>query len=771
MANTKLERRRAQQFTAMASILVAGFCIIQAGCARSPEAQEARYLESGKRMIEKKDYARALIQFRNASKVMPKDAEPYYQAGLVYLERRDWLTAYASLKKAVDLNPKHQQAQLKLAELLSMGDQKNVEEAHEKLQDLIKTAPGNAEELGALALTEWKLGNQQDAEKHLEEAFAKFPAHLASAVNLAGLKLGHKDLAGAEEVLKKTAGQKPPSANAFLALGKFYVTTGRAADGEKQFRRAVEIDPKSGPALLSLAVLEMRTGKTQQADQTYRQLSALPDQQYKPYHAAFLASLGKHDQAIGEFEKLYHQYSDDRVIRSYLVGEYMRVQKADEADKLVTAAINKSSKEVDARLLRASIYLATGRPDEAQKDLAVALHFQNDSFQAHYLMAQVHQARGAATQQRQELGEVLRLRKDHLPARIQLSRALLGVGSAKAALDVMDDKAVLPQQKNVLAYLVQRNWALIQLNQSAEARKEVDRGLAQLRAPDLLFQDAYLKYGQKDYPATRASLVEALNKSPEDLRMLRLLVATFAAEKKPAAAIPVVQQYAALRPKSAPLQQFLAELLAAHGQRAQARAALQAAKAANPKFTPADLELAQLDIAEGKLNDAAKTLSGLLAQNAANVPARFLLAGVEEMRGDHAAAMNDYRKVIEAQPNSVAALNNLAFNLAEYANQPDEALKYAQKAAELAPEAPAVENTLGRVLYHKGLYSMALLHLEKAADKEPNALRKCHVAMAYIRIGDQERGQKNLNAALKMDPNIPEIRAVQQMLDNMHGGR
>jgi Tfp pilus assembly protein PilF len=75
------------------------------------------------------------------------------------------------------------------------------------------------------------------------------------------------------------------------------------------------------------------------------------------------------------------------------------------------------------------------------------------------------------------------------------------------------------------------------------------------------------------------------------------------------------------------------------------------------------------------------------------------------------------------------------------------------------------------VLYHKGLYSMALLHLEKAADKEPNALRKCHVAMAYIRIGDQERGQKNLNAALKMDPNIPEIRAVQQMLDNMQGGR
>lgn len=60
---------------------------------------------------------------------------------------------------------------------------------------------------------------------------------------------------------------------------------------------------------------------------------------------------------------------------------------------------------------------------------------------------------------------------------------------------------------------------------------------------------------------------------------------------------------------------------------------------------------------------------------------------------------------------------------------------------------------------------------EITADKEPSARRKCHVAMAYIKIGDQERGQKNLDAALKLDPSIPEIRTAQQMLDEMQGGR
>ncbi len=54
-------------------------------CSRTPQQREARYLELGKKMLEKKDYARASLDFRNAIQVMPGDAEPYYQLGLTYL--------------------------------------------------------------------------------------------------------------------------------------------------------------------------------------------------------------------------------------------------------------------------------------------------------------------------------------------------------------------------------------------------------------------------------------------------------------------------------------------------------------------------------------------------------------------------------------------------------------------------------------------------------------------------------------------------------------
>jgi tetratricopeptide (TPR) repeat protein len=255
------------------------------------------------------------------------------------------------------------------------------------------------------------------------------------------------------------------------------------------------------------------------------------------------------------------------------------------------------------------------------------------------------------------------------------------------------------------------------------------------------------------------------------MRLLRLMVRSYWAQKRPEAALKMLQDHARQYPKSAPVQEVLAEVALANGQRPQARAALLAAKAANPNFTQADLALAQLDMAEGREKEAAATLSALVQRNGKNVPARMLLAAVREKDGNMSAAMEEYRKILEIQPSNVLVLNNLAYALAERGNQQDEALKYAQRATELAPDAPAVANTMGWILYHKGLYSMALPYLEKAADQEPNARRKAHVAMTYLKMGDRERGQQNLVAAMKLDPNLPEIRTAQQMLDAMQGGR
>ena len=89
-----------------------------AGCSRSPQEKEARFLKRGQAFLAKKDYARATLEFRNAANAMPRDAEPYYQAGLVYLETGDVASAVRAFQKATTLDPKHAGAQLKLSSLM-----------------------------------------------------------------------------------------------------------------------------------------------------------------------------------------------------------------------------------------------------------------------------------------------------------------------------------------------------------------------------------------------------------------------------------------------------------------------------------------------------------------------------------------------------------------------------------------------------------------------------------------------------------------------------
>jgi Tfp pilus assembly protein PilF len=169
-----------------------------------------------------------------------------------------------------------------------------------------------------------------------------------------------------------------------------------------------------------------------------------------------------------------------------------------------------------------------------------------------------------------------------------------------------------------------------------------------------------------------------------------------------------------------------------------------------------------MDTTEGKRDEARKRLSAMVSSDPNSIPGHLFFAQLEIADGKTAAAIEQYRKTLALDENNIYALNTLAYLLAE-SKQPDEALKYAQKAKELAPDNAAVDDTLGWAYFQKGLYSLAVTHLESATAKEDTARRKYHLAMAYLKAGDPKRGRQTLNAAMKMDPNLPEAQAARQV--------
>lgn len=47
-------------------------------------------------------------------------------------------------------------------------------------------------------------------------------------------------------------------------------------------------------------------------------------------------------------------------------------------------------------------------------------------------------------------------------------------------------------------------------------------------------------------------------------------------------------------------------------------------------------------------------------------------------------------------------------------------------------------------------------YLKTAVSKEPSPRRQFHLAMAYVKAGGQDLGQKMLTTALQADPTLPK---------------
>ena len=736
--------------------------VIFSACSQSPEVRSTKYLEAGKKLLLKREPARALLQFKNAARATPNNPEVYYQLGMAYSMTKDHTTAVMAFRKALELNPNYLMAQLRIAQLMAGTNDKDLlKEATDKLRELLNSTLPNSEVLNTLAFAELKLGNPGTAIQTLDRVLAQ-SHNLDASILMARAKLSEQDVKGAEEALKKACADEPESAEAQTVLGEFYVGVKDFPAAEAKFVAALGMNPKSGPALMDLARLQFTEGRTNEADQNFKRLATF--QGYKSIHSVFLFQGGRQDEAIRELEKLVRSSPDDRALRTTLVTAYRAANRPADANKVLNQAVKDNPKDVDALQQLGEIAISAGKYADAETDLNQVVQLKPAEPEVHYLLAKLSQARGAALTYRQELSETLRLNSNLLGVRLELAHSLLITPSgARAALDLLN--ATPGFQRDSTPVLVQRNWALWTLGDMTEMRKGIDLGLSREKTPELLIQDGVWKLRAGNPAGARASVEEALRIDPTDLRALQTLNQTYVAQKNSAMAIQKVREYAARQPKSAAIQDFLGVMLMQQRDRTEARAAFAAAKSVDPQFVQSDLSLAQIDTSEGKLDDARNRLETLLKNNSNNETARLWLGNIEAMMGNRGAALDHFRKVVDANPGNAQATNNLAYLLAEYSNKPEEALKYAEKAVQLAPADPSYCDTMGWILYRKGLYSQAIGYLQRASTDKTDVVWKYHLAMAYAKAGDIANGRTVLDAALRINPRVPEAKLAKDLID------
>lgn len=729
--------------------LAIALCIVLfAGCSRTPEQRYSRYLERGRQHFQRRDFSRAVLDFHNAAQALPKKAEPHYQLGLIYLAEQQPNLAVLSFQQATRLDPNHAEARLQLANLMLTSNKPEVlEEVERMTQKVLGIEPDSSEALRIRAMAELKLGRPEEAVRTMREAAGKAPQSVKAAATLAAMRLAARDSSGAEAVMKRLTQVSPRSADGWLALGHFYQILGRKSEADAAIAKAVEVEPNHGNALFELALMQARSQQMSEAEATFKRLAGSGDPKFRAYHAMFLFKTGKRADSVQELERLVSKYPEDRQVRSRLVMAYLATRKSGDAGKLLQKALKLNPKDVDALDLRARMYFGAGKLAEAAADLDTVLHYRPDSAAAHSLKAKVYRARNEMMNYQQELDEALRIEPGSIETRLEISRSFRATQHPDTALTYLDRTP--SRQKGRLDWVTERNWVLLDLRKEAELNDVLTRALKVNRDHELLLQHALLSMRRKQYDAARLSLEEILNSDPENYRALDTRLALFLAQNQRRQSVDWIGLHAARRPNSAAMQHVLAQWLQATGDLQGAREAYLRSAKLDAKFKPPRLELAKLDLAAGNVDASRAGLNDLLAADYRDIPARLLLGAVEEKTGNLVEARESYELVVQADPDNVVALNNLAAILNEHAGNPDKALPYAERAYQLAGASAAVNETLGWIYFQKQYYQKAIPYPEAAVRLQPTANRELHLGEAYHKVGQSRLAEKNIADAAR----------------------
>ena len=137
-------------------------------------------------------------------------------------------------------------------------------------------------------------------------------------------------------------------------------------------------------------------------------------------------------------------------------------------------------------------------------------------------------------------------------------------------------------------------------------------------------------------------------------------------------------------------------------------------------------------------------LSANHEDNEARVLRADLLASLK--RTDE--AISEYKLVAEKVPQNAYVLNNLAWMLKK--SEPAKAMLWAEKAAQAAPDSPAVLDTLGTLLLAEGKDDRRAVEvLQKANELGPKFTEiKIHLAEAYLKQGETAKAEDLLVAVL-----------------------
>ncbi|HEG44560.1 MAG TPA: tetratricopeptide repeat protein [Phycisphaerales bacterium] len=648
-----------------------------------------------------------------------------------------------------------------------------------------------------------KAGELQMALAMYKQVLNKSPDDVAIVASTAALLYKMQEYEQADEILSLADGKMladPRLSNLEL---KNNIRKGKLSSAETILQDLVVRDPNNQSMQLSLALLKTRMKKYQSASDLLQELRAKDPDSLTITAALVQLNVERkwYQEALSLCDQAVEKFNDAPV---YI----LRGQTHDKFGKkeLAVADFTKATKidpyNANAWLYRSVFYASQGMTEEAIKDIERAMSLDSENIQA---------AKQA----------VILLLSSSEPSRIQQAEELLATAAAKHPDDLdlkmyraglLLAKATAPSQKEAMALLEKiaddcpgaaRAWAMLakvhlKSAQFGKAMDTVLRGLTY--SPNdkgLLLLKAETEANRS--PAIALPTLRSLwQLDPGDMELTVKIAEMYIASQQPRRAVEfLLSQTSNIKQEDEP-EVYTALAVALYKDKKIPQAHWEFEELYETVDDDRNIFITEMGlfIEDGLWEDMIVRVNHRLerypddddtivkvAANSASVASRDSLAAADKIltmvtdkyprsteailtralilhiEGRTSEAEQLYRKVIEIKPDSVIAVNNLAWMMCEEQGKHLQALKLTEKALKNAPDYIDLLDTRGMIHYRMGKYKKAVDDFTKCVKLYPRqsptiSVSYFHLARALAASDQRHTAIENMERSLEINKRL-----------------
>jgi putative PEP-CTERM system TPR-repeat lipoprotein len=651
----------------------------------------------------------------------------------------------AQLKKLAPGEPR-----VRYLEAVYAYRQRNLPEAREAIQQVLGIAPNHGPSNLLAGMLELENNSLLKAEIHLQKVLERAPRQLLARRLLTSIYVRTGRADKALDTIKPALEFAQNDPSVLIAAGEAHMAAGSLDKAEEYFEKAAKLDARSTAARTRLGLTRVALGEVSEGFRELETAAELDEKNVQADWALVLAHLRRReaDQALKALDNLERKLPASPAPHNLRAAALLLKKDVPAARKSLERALEIEPTFFPAALNLARLDMQDKNVDAAHKRFTDLLQKDPKNVQALLALAQLKRETGGHAKEVQELLErAIVADPSSVPARAALINHHLARNDTKAALNAAQEaQAALPNRADILELVGGAQQAAGEVNQAIATYKKLEAMVPDSPAPLMRLAAAYL--AAKDSDGALQAFQKALRMKSDLVDAQRGVIASHLQAGRTREALAAAREVQKQNPRAPVGYMLEGDVHISQKQWGEAEAVFREGLRKSPGAELA-IRLHQVLNQEGKGADADKFINGWLKDRPQDLLVREYLAQRAMAGGRHQVAAEHYRAILRSQPNNPVALNNLAW--VEGQMKDPKAFEHAEKALSLAPDNPAVLDTMGMLLVGAGKPAQGLELLQKAVDRAPNSHGiRLNYVKALIAAGKKDAARKELEALVAL---------------------